>query len=354
VEAPLIPVCKEPVPKRWGLLSRIFCTGLISGTKAPLEPVLISIFPLVRCISPPSSGPLPGRRLLYKVPFPLDQHLRGICLLIGSDLFVVERLARWLVEARRGWCHAGLLPLSTLSGPRCFWQSICWRVFSSSPARASDDEDVSRPLAQPALWSKPASSAGRRGDPWDACRQMALPLAYPDRHPHDTASPPLPGGPRHGNHALPATSLPLFLPHRFSCQFLPGKARMMPMAADLPRLATSLGMHGFLFVPVALLTADGVPAMASSCMHDVAMGPHLCWFMSGRVYTIFGGDRIGGSGWGVAGLLSTHCGVLDRSNVLFCRLMLMRPVHKRKWRRMFDPDTPASISGSLQHVHRCR
>jgi hypothetical protein len=50
VEAPLIPVCKEPVPKRGGLLSRIFCTGLISGTKAPLEPVLISIFGLVRAV----------------------------------------------------------------------------------------------------------------------------------------------------------------------------------------------------------------------------------------------------------------------------------------------------------------
>jgi hypothetical protein len=47
VEAPLIPVYKEPVPKRGGLLSRIFCTGLISGTNGPLEPVLISIFRLV-------------------------------------------------------------------------------------------------------------------------------------------------------------------------------------------------------------------------------------------------------------------------------------------------------------------
>jgi hypothetical protein len=48
VEAPLIPVCKEPVPKRGGgLLSRIFCTGLISGTNGPLEPVLMSIFRLV-------------------------------------------------------------------------------------------------------------------------------------------------------------------------------------------------------------------------------------------------------------------------------------------------------------------
>jgi hypothetical protein len=47
VEGPLIPVRKEPVPKRGGLLSRIFCTGLISGTKAPLEPVLLPLFLLV-------------------------------------------------------------------------------------------------------------------------------------------------------------------------------------------------------------------------------------------------------------------------------------------------------------------
>jgi hypothetical protein len=47
VEAPLIPVCKEPVPKGGGLLFRIFCTGLISGTNGPLEPVLMSIFQLV-------------------------------------------------------------------------------------------------------------------------------------------------------------------------------------------------------------------------------------------------------------------------------------------------------------------
>jgi hypothetical protein len=32
-----------------------------------------------------------------------------------------EGLARWLVEAERGWRHAGLLPLSILSGPRRFW-----------------------------------------------------------------------------------------------------------------------------------------------------------------------------------------------------------------------------------------
>jgi hypothetical protein len=54
----------------------------------------------------------------------------------------------------------------------------------SSPARASDDEDASRLLAQPALRSKLASPDGCRGDPWDVSQQMALPLSYPDSHPH--------------------------------------------------------------------------------------------------------------------------------------------------------------------------
>jgi hypothetical protein len=36
-------------------------------------------------------------------------------------------------------------------------------------------------------WSKSASLVGCRVDPWDISRQMALPLAYPDSHPHDTS-----------------------------------------------------------------------------------------------------------------------------------------------------------------------
>jgi hypothetical protein len=58
---------------------------------------------------------------------------------------------------------------------------------SSSPAWTSGDEDARRLLAQPALRLKPASLAGCRGDPWDVSRQMALPLAYPGSHPHDTS-----------------------------------------------------------------------------------------------------------------------------------------------------------------------
>src|ERR1043165_9859800 len=40
VEAPLIPVRKEPVPKGGGLLYRAFCTGCLTGTKGASEPVL--------------------------------------------------------------------------------------------------------------------------------------------------------------------------------------------------------------------------------------------------------------------------------------------------------------------------
>jgi hypothetical protein len=36
---------------------------------------------------------------------------------------------------------------------------------------------------------KPGSSAGCRGDPWDVSRQVALPLAYPNSHPHDNPNP---------------------------------------------------------------------------------------------------------------------------------------------------------------------
>jgi hypothetical protein len=61
------------------------------------------------------------------------------------------------------------------------------KVSSSSPAWDFSGEDLSRLLAQPSLRSEPASSVGCRGDPWDVSRQVALSLAYPDRHPHDTS-----------------------------------------------------------------------------------------------------------------------------------------------------------------------
>jgi hypothetical protein len=64
-----------------------------------------------------------------KCLYPLDQHLGAYASRSALDPFMEERLARWLVEAERGWRHAGLLPLSTLLGPRCFWQSVHWRSF---------------------------------------------------------------------------------------------------------------------------------------------------------------------------------------------------------------------------------
>jgi hypothetical protein len=60
------------------------------------------------------SVPLPGRMLLYKVPFPLDRHIRGICPRLASDSFV-ERGFAWC-----GWCGwwrpcvAGVTPVSKL------------------------------------------------------------------------------------------------------------------------------------------------------------------------------------------------------------------------------------------------
>jgi hypothetical protein len=104
-------------------------------------------FPVAAALAwvPLFSVPLPGRRLLYKVPFPLDRHIRGICPRLALNPFV-ER---------------GLL--------------------------SAVGEDISQLLAQLALRSKPTSSAGCRGDPWDVSRKVALPLAYSDSRPHDTS-----------------------------------------------------------------------------------------------------------------------------------------------------------------------
>jgi hypothetical protein len=69
----------------------------------------------------PSSGPLSGRRPLYKAHFPLgptySEHMLPVCLrsFRGGGACPLR-----LVEAERGWRHAGLWPLSILSGPRCF------------------------------------------------------------------------------------------------------------------------------------------------------------------------------------------------------------------------------------------
>jgi hypothetical protein len=67
----------------------------------------------------PSFGPLSGRRLLYKAPFPFgpacSEYLPLVCL--GSFRGGGTCPLR-LVEAERGWCHVGLRPRSILSGPR--------------------------------------------------------------------------------------------------------------------------------------------------------------------------------------------------------------------------------------------
>jgi hypothetical protein len=67
-----------------------------------------------------------------------------------------EGLARWLVEAERGWSHTCLLPLLSHAA---FGKASVGGVLVSSPARASDGEVASRLLAQPALRLKPTSLA---------------------------------------------------------------------------------------------------------------------------------------------------------------------------------------------------
>jgi hypothetical protein len=71
--------------------------------------------------APLSSGPLSGYMPLYKAPFPFgpaySEHMPPVCL--GSFRGGGACPLR-LVEAERGWRHAGLLPLSILSGPRRF------------------------------------------------------------------------------------------------------------------------------------------------------------------------------------------------------------------------------------------
>jgi hypothetical protein len=61
-------------------------------------------FPVAAALAcaPLSSVPLPRRRPLYKAPFPLDQHIRGIYPRLASDPFVEEGLA-WC-----GWWRPGV------------------------------------------------------------------------------------------------------------------------------------------------------------------------------------------------------------------------------------------------------
>jgi hypothetical protein len=145
-------------------------------------------FPVVAALAwvPLVSLPLRGYRLLYKAPFPLHRHIRGICPRLASDPFVERGFAScgwwrpWLASL---WSPASVALVGTLQPLIKQWL----KVLSSSPACAFGGEDVSWLLAQLDPRSKPASLAGYRGDPWDISRQVALPLAYPVSHPHDTS-----------------------------------------------------------------------------------------------------------------------------------------------------------------------
>jgi hypothetical protein len=89
--------------------------SLASGCPAAGSPMAV-----VLAWAPLSSGPLPGRRPLYKAPFPLGQvyseHMPLVCL---RSFRGGGACPMWLVDVKRGWCHAGLQPLSILSGPHC-------------------------------------------------------------------------------------------------------------------------------------------------------------------------------------------------------------------------------------------
>jgi hypothetical protein len=135
--------------------------------------------------------PLPGRRSLYKAPFPLDQHIQGICPQFASDPFMEEGFALC------GWWRPCVASVTLVSGlcqscrdPATFNKASVrgfrrLRRLGPLVVKMSAGRWHSRPLAQPAPQSKPASLAGCHSDPWDVSRQMALPLAYPDNHPHD-------------------------------------------------------------------------------------------------------------------------------------------------------------------------
>jgi hypothetical protein len=129
-------------------------------------------FPVAAALAwvPLSFVPLLGCRLLYKVSFPLDRHIRGICPSLprilswrGGLLGAVGRGRAWLASLRFPASAAPVGPLQHLIKR---WL----KVLSSSSAWAFGGENLSRLLAQPALQLKPASSAGCRDDPWDVSR----------------------------------------------------------------------------------------------------------------------------------------------------------------------------------------
>jgi hypothetical protein len=72
-------------------------------------------------MGPPSSDSLTDAGNFIKCLSPQTGISEAYALRSASDPFVEEALARWLVEAERGWRHAYLLLLSILSGPCRFW-----------------------------------------------------------------------------------------------------------------------------------------------------------------------------------------------------------------------------------------
>jgi hypothetical protein len=72
-------------------------------------PVTGSLVAVVLAWALPSYGPLPGRRPLYKAPFPLGQayseHMPLVCL---GSFRGGGACPLWLVEAECGYHHAGL------------------------------------------------------------------------------------------------------------------------------------------------------------------------------------------------------------------------------------------------------
>jgi hypothetical protein len=89
--------------------------NIASGCPATSSPVAA-----VLAWAPPSSSPLTGRMPLYKAPFPLGQaYSEDMPLVCLGSFRGGGACPLWLVEVERGWRHAGLRPLSILSGPCC-------------------------------------------------------------------------------------------------------------------------------------------------------------------------------------------------------------------------------------------
>jgi hypothetical protein len=95
-----------------------------------------------------------------------------------------------LVRLVEAVCVAGITPVSSLCrsyrAPATFNKAMVkgFVVFASLGLQWIR----SQPAAGAATSSVEVGLLGRcRGNPWDVSRQVVLPLAYPDSHPHDTS-----------------------------------------------------------------------------------------------------------------------------------------------------------------------